>query len=855
MKAQLAISEIITIAIILIVVVLAVFALYIYIGGLHFQSSISGILKSSPSAIEAGNESIIINLLSKLNLTVGKTYNLSITVLFPNKTQILLYKPFVLVAENNYSYELQTDEFLGSNIINSNINSSAIFKLIYIKNNNTIIHPINTTTETINIFSASYLNSIPYYYLKMEQSPTNAGIINPSSEYLKAGTPVQLFAKNSSEYGFIQWFGYGNGNYSGTLTTPIIILSGNVTELAEFGKFYNLNINTTQNGMNVNIGGKTYTTNVTARLIGGNEYTYNFPAEYNFSNGNKGYFESASLCNQQMPQNGDFIMSSAYANCTLQGIYKVLSPVTINIYPSTYNVYTEITALNNNTVYAPEAYSKQVYMIPIGTKINMNTINSQAGTFESYLGTGQNSYTGTNQNVNITIQGPLTENVTVVPNIQIFIYSPTSMEVYFNGVEYTTNTSVLVPYNKQFNIENINKKVIPGYVYENWGTRYSTALNSSATTCQNSGTSFTGINTSNSKAQSCSIYFNKPGVLQYELIFNESLNGGKSNSSLKYGNIHFSNGTIAQHSNWIDANTNITFYATNSKPGYGFVEFTGPSSDTINGTTVLSYSGPDSQLITPTFGYNQNFFFQSGNPPTRTITTGYTLFCQTMNYCPHQNTFTSSKTYSRIAGIDITNPVIETANYVNDANITTGSITIPVQYIYYTYSETYTGNGNNYNEYLTNVTEETGTQYITFNIASPYTNFTKGIGNTTLYYVNGEDEYQVDNYPSGVTESSSYPLSSLTTSNDKEMPTEYQNIINTVFQTMTNDYPAVSGLTNSPQQFKTLSFWFNLSGTNYYFSKNLNLGDGTDYYGYSSSYSSQTSQFTVTGYYYGFSSN
>ncbi len=835
LKGQVTLQYILTVAVIAIIVLILFAGVYFFTSKNLPNKVILAMTSFNSSNIYIGNQSLYFEILSSQDLFNATNYSIAEKIEFSNGTKQTIVKNYTLINKENQTDNMIFLQFFSENVINENVNGSALLQLLYLKTNNTIIYPEQNTTEQVIVYSLASYNNLPFYHLSISANPSNGGTVEPPSQYYKSGTTVVLNATPTKGYGFVQWIGNGTGNYSGSIEKIAIVLKGNVTEYAMFNPTYPLNIETSFPGLKMQIGGESIITNVTENLTATIPYSYDFPSSYVSPDGMIYSFVNASLCGNSVSESGTFVMNPDYSGCTLLGNYKVLAPLTINIKnPSLVSdTYLLLTFQNGST---EQAYSTDDYYVVAGQSVTLQAFNSTTGYFKNYTGNGTVSYTGVSNPTTIKMEGPITENVSFLPETQVLFVSKSPISVLVNDKnEITTNQSYSYPYDKSFSVYSTSNEELPGYDYINWGTRNSITINQSASTCDISGSTITAINSSDSSNLKCTVYINQP-VTQYLLQFNDYYYNNES-KTFQYGNVYFSNGTQAQNDNWINANTVVSFYGTNNQAGYGFKNFTSYANGTvINGTSVIGYSGNDSD-ITPAISSSQS---QSESCPDNdcsfSTSTGFNSNFEFWGYdgvpiSTYYETFISSS-------IEMTNPAIENSNYIKNNSITENTITVNVDYSYFIQVEEASSSGstNNGGTQITTISDSyttvnSGVESINVDVSQPYTNWTTGIGKAEINYFTGGSGYTED-YPPNYYyyDDFSYNLGFSTQPNLNNMPPEFQNIKNDIINQIVsnyNTYVSENPDTVSKSSYE-YSFSFSLSGTNIYYDYNGALsGEGT----------------------------
>ncbi|MGP8072164.1 MAG: InlB B-repeat-containing protein [Thermoplasmata archaeon] len=83
--------------------------------------------------------------------------------------------------------------------------------------------------------------SVPYflqYSLNLTVSPTYAGTIGPPTTWANANSTVQVTATPTPGFGFIAWYGQGNGSYNGSANPTTLTVREPIHETAIFGVGY-----------------------------------------------------------------------------------------------------------------------------------------------------------------------------------------------------------------------------------------------------------------------------------------------------------------------------------------------------------------------------------------------------------------------------------------------------------------------------------------------------------------------------------------------------------------------------------------------------------------------------------------
>jgi len=772
LKGQVTIPYILIVVIVLVVAVVSLLLYSTLISHSVTSKTLLQITNFSSSNIYNGNQSFYFNILTNKNVFIkGNNYTLNEKIKFTNGTSLDVAKNFTLVLDENISPTVKFYQFFTTNVITSNFSGIATVSLEFLKNNvSSFIYPTSPVSDSVSVYSKNSTANLPYFLLTTNTTPPNTGLTTPASEYFHEGTIININATPKPGYGFISWFGSGKGNYTGEVQNMSFVLESNTSEIAMFGLLAPLYIKSTYPGLSVKLGGQVYTTNASTVLTEGNEYTYLFPTTYTSSTGVFYNLKYVSNCGTDTNSTGTIFMSPSYANCSLTGYYNVLVPINININ----NIGSEISGTSVQITFANGSTSSCSasckYMAQVGQQIKLYAISSSNGYFNNYTGTGTGSYSGTNKTITLTVSNPITEIANFIPGETVFIASNSQISGNINNkIPITTNTTITLPANRPFNFTS-NGILLPGFILKNWGTRLDYSINSSKTSCLNSGNIFTATNKTNSTRTECSVYFSPP-TIQYAIIFKDTLNGINT-TGFPYGNVFFDNGTEAQTVNWINANTVVQFYGTNNEGNYGFKNFT-TISGTINGTTVnTGFSGIDSVPTTqPTnincqcSNYNQ-FFADT----------------QDFSFALYQYNYSTPT-------VNITSPIIEQANYVKTNSVISGTQSITINYNYYNISVDYSSSSSNqWDYYLSSYTTKSGQLTINETLTTPISNYTAGIGTYNIYY-EGTNELFVS-----LTTNPDTFMYNLNVVNSKSffaMSPEFKNIFNSINSYMNNKFPYI----------------------------------------------------------------
>ena len=791
MKGQVSIQYILLLSAVIVVSIVLFYA-YTHVIGKAEIKPVKTLISYSFSNVNGGNSSF--TTITNSNFTKNTVLPVEVRLFFANNTIVDVNASYIIrtklnITDGKYYYIFNTTTFP---VLTKNL-TSVMAQLLFIRSNKNYTEPLANTSSKITLYNMSYYNKLPYYLFSLQAVPAKSGTFSPNaSGYYKAGTKLSILAVNTSKYGFLKWYGIGNGSYSGTSQLATVEVDSNITEYSYFEP--RIPISFKSNYItNFSINSKTKTTPSIQNLTLYGQYTIQFPNSFYNKTGQTYYqFNSLSFCGQKLSSNTySFTMSESYKNCTFVANYTKEYLLTLKGV--------------NGTILTNASCSSSCYQ-PSGEKIKITEQPNTNYGFSNFVGTGQNSYTGTNQTANIIMSNPINETAYFVPVEIVYITANKQITFKYNGNTYQTNTSIAVPQNNDFSLYSPNYNTnIPGYYYSSQVSRYPLITNSTGTTCALSGTTFTAVNTTSASHHTCTIQLEEQSTPQYALIFNESLNGGTATPDLNYGSIYFSNGTQAQHINWINANTIVSFYAENNNAGYGFKTFTDEAGTSYDGYTLTGYSGTDGVATTPYPASSNNY------EPIGGFFSGYSYDCEPGVL------YTSEvvDTINNQPTITLTNPAIETANYGSTNNITKNKTNIKIHYIYYnlTFTGSWSGSGCSVGTYTENLASSRiiNQGNITYNVSQiiPYTNYTSGIGEYTLYNITSQYFY------SGNTDSWSYSSNIIFFKNSQFLSPEFTSIYQNINNYMNSKFPyseTPQPYQNSPTYQNIVGYWYNLSG-------------------------------------------
>jgi len=855
-KLQSAIEKFFLSALVIIVAIVISYFIYKSFYSIVSHSSIKSYLVQASFDNIYGNKTSIFVLL-KNETNVGNNVIISEIITFSNGTSKTYKIPFSLQmaskSGSNFLYDFATTNFPS---ISNNSQPIKISNVFIISGNYIIESENSSITYSSYYYTKSSLENVPLYYLNMSVTPLGAGNLIPGDGYYYGGSKVAISEKPNIGYAFSGWFGFGNGNYTGLNKTVFIEMNSNITEYAKYVKLVRMYVNATYNGIPVYGNGVlNATTNGTIYIMPGIKYTLSVPRYIAVSDGTRYTFESLQdNCGIPIASNSNsttFIPSYANYNCKFMANYIEQYFLLINLNTSEGTV-TPFGGWYN-----------------IGTKVKV-AVNSNYGyAFSKAIGNGNGSYTGTDNPFYVTMNSPITENIIFIPLVNVYVESSSQSVPYsflsnYNNTFYngTTNSNFMVPAGSTLTLESP--------VQLNWGEREFISISSS--TCPLSGSSIT---LPTKGGASCTVYIN-PSTIQYLFIMNEFLNGGEESNNFTYGTVYLNGNPMTSNQVWINAGTNVTFYATNDKAGYAFQGFSG-GNGVLNGVAYSGVSGVDS---TPgvIVGINQEYTETASYPPyqvQKSYSNGYNATRALNAWGGLGNIydtteFDCSDAQYTLIHVIMNQPVIEVANYYQTRSITEGTVNVVVHYMYYNITDQVTQyNYNNWQNFgwqsvpISESLVSSGTKTITIYNVTPYSNYSSGLGTEAIYYSGYTSFSQYGYYDPGSwswTNEYSYSVYNFTSQQLSYMPKEYYYVVNQTISDIENQYPDIATRHNNTIVYVlNLQLSFSISGTQIYIDYDdiptSTIGYGNFYnYQYSSgTYYSESYSYTTVHNYFGYS--
>ncbi|MEM4066266.1 MAG: hypothetical protein QXV17_05330, partial [Candidatus Micrarchaeaceae archaeon] len=234
-----------------------------------------------------------------------------------------------------------------------------------------------TVTSTTTI-TASYTTQ---YYLTMVANPSSEGSVSPGSGWYNSGTQVSISASPNTGYHFVSWSGSGSGSYSGSNNPVTITMNSPISETANFApNTYTVIFQSSPvEGAPVTVDGNSETTPYNISVIYGATVSYSYGNPFNGGSGVR-YVNPS-------PASGSFTVTSS---TTVTADYTTQYYLTMNAQPGL-------------------SVSPSSGWYNAGTQVSISATGSTGSALYSWVGTGNGSYTGTNNPATITMNSPISE--------------------------------------------------------------------------------------------------------------------------------------------------------------------------------------------------------------------------------------------------------------------------------------------------------------------------------------------------------------------------------------------------------------------------------------------------------------
>jgi uncharacterized repeat protein (TIGR02543 family) len=220
------------------------------------------------------------------------------------------------------------------------------------------------------------------------------GTVTPDSGWKNRGTHVSITATPTTGYGFNSWTGTGTGSFSGTTNPVSITMSGPITETAAFMALPQIQVTVQTNpaGHNFTVDGTTYTAAQSFSWVPGSSHTI------------------ATTSPQSSIMRGVRYVWSSWTDGG--AISHTVAPTTNTTYTATFGTQYTLNMFYNigGTVSPTSGWQDS------GTRVSITATRADGYTFAGWTGHGNGSYTGTNNQAVITMNGYITETATFTHN-------------------------------------------------------------------------------------------------------------------------------------------------------------------------------------------------------------------------------------------------------------------------------------------------------------------------------------------------------------------------------------------------------------------------------------------------------
>lgn len=420
MKSQSSIEKVILTSVIIIVSLFILFFIYGKTIKLQNAESTNYLTNINFGNIYINKNNVFITAKNKVSL--GSNAIAYLKIEYENGTTNTINIEYIL----NSSYKTQNNETIYDfNTTNFNLNlpETTYFNLslIMLKTNNMTLEPAYNSNSKIIYYPANAFSTLKIYMLNTTVSPMNGGTVSPHTQYYYSGTKVLLNAVANPNYAFVDWHGYGAGNYTGPNSIQTITINNNITEIAYFEPIIPVNFNSTYSGIPFTINFNDYKTNTTVGLTQNQQYKYSFPNYNILSSGVRYSLVSISGCGYS-GNNQTITATYGLNNCII--FAKYIKQYYLTIYSSN---------SIRGTVYPYSGW------YDAGSSVKISATPNYGYVFTNWVGSGNGNYTGTNNITTIIMNSPINE----IANFKTYTitYNPTSGS-FPNPVIYNKNTSL-----------------------------------------------------------------------------------------------------------------------------------------------------------------------------------------------------------------------------------------------------------------------------------------------------------------------------------------------------------------------------------------------------------------------------
>ena len=256
------------------------------------------------------------------------------------------------------------------------------------------------TAGTLVVGNSSAAVEVPFtpeYNLVVSVSPLGSGVATPASGWFAANSQVNLSATAATNYTFALWAGTGVGNYTGTDPSDLLAIAGPLSEEAKFVRFndtsaISLQVTGLPPGMNwsANVGGSNWTTDQTVITVPVSQGSVGFAVQSPIA-------ISPTERYVAQPSSGTVNLSGSRVN------------VTVSFVPEALLVGTS--SGEGVVTLAPAADGWYLY----GASAEFTAAGSNGSIFAGWTGSGNGSYSGSENPLSVAVSGPIVEIAHFVP--------------------------------------------------------------------------------------------------------------------------------------------------------------------------------------------------------------------------------------------------------------------------------------------------------------------------------------------------------------------------------------------------------------------------------------------------------
>jgi hypothetical protein len=250
------------------------------------------------------------------------------------------------------------------------------------------------TTGTVVVGNSSVTVSVAYvteYNLSVSVSPVGSGRATPLGGWFAPNSEVALSATPTHGYRFSVWVGTGSGNYTGTDRSPHLTMAGPVDEVAEFVP---TNVTST---LSLQETGLPLGTSWTAQVGGSNWTTNQTTITIPLLQGSVGYAVESPI---PVSANLQYVAEPSSGTVNLTGGSVA---VTVRFDPEALLVGRSSGA--GTVTVAPEADGWYLF----GTHVELKAVEPLGSVFVGWNGSGNGSYSGPANPVELDVAGPIVE--------------------------------------------------------------------------------------------------------------------------------------------------------------------------------------------------------------------------------------------------------------------------------------------------------------------------------------------------------------------------------------------------------------------------------------------------------------